>query len=275
MKIFHIFSAFSFEMVMHSIIRKLFGPSGFSKMLIRCYNSKAHGIYCKRVYGKNLCQCNMVDMDQLNKLVDLLKFEKDRIVLDLGCGIGTITEFIADLNQAKVTGVDFAQGAIRSAQERTKNKTDFLSYQIGNLNNLDLPARSFDLIICIDSLSFVKDLDQFIRDIKDLLKPRGTIGLFYNTSIKENESKALLLPENTKLAKSLRKHDLTYETYDFTKNDYEIWTKGLQTVEDLKSEFEREDNIDIYRARLEESKKHLDRHKSNRVSRFLYLANER
>lgn len=98
---------------------------GFSDGLIRSEQSKAYAVFCERLYGKNLCQFNMMDMVQLNKLFDVLNLNKNSRVLDLGCGIGTITEYISDLTQAHITGIDFAAGAIKRAQERTKKTESF------------------------------------------------------------------------------------------------------------------------------------------------------
>ena len=51
------------------IFRKEYSSKSFSEWMIQSVQSKAYAAFCERVYGKNLCQCNLMDMEQLNKLI--------------------------------------------------------------------------------------------------------------------------------------------------------------------------------------------------------------
>jgi hypothetical protein len=57
-------------------------------------NSPAHALFCKNVYGRNLCQHGLADIFQLDKLLDVLRLKTDDRVIDLGCGNGFITEYL-------------------------------------------------------------------------------------------------------------------------------------------------------------------------------------
>jgi 2-polyprenyl-3-methyl-5-hydroxy-6-metoxy-1,4-benzoquinol methylase len=92
-------------------------------MLLKSQKSKAYGEFCKKVYGRNLCQFNMFDEEQLQKLLTELNLNNTHIVLDLGCGNGLISEYISDLTGAKVIGIDYAGGAIKEAQKLTWTPT--------------------------------------------------------------------------------------------------------------------------------------------------------
>jgi 2-polyprenyl-3-methyl-5-hydroxy-6-metoxy-1,4-benzoquinol methylase len=60
------------------------------------------------VYGRDLSQFNALDEIQLQFLLSNLKQLNPASVLDLGCGLGRITEFVAQNLDAEVTGLDFA-----------------------------------------------------------------------------------------------------------------------------------------------------------------------
>jgi len=242
----------------------------FSDVLIRSEQSKAYGTFCERVYGRNICQFNLMDMEQLNKLLDVLKLNEGNHVLDLGCGTGTIAEYISDVSQAHITGIDYAEGVIKRAQERTREKRDRLTFQEGNMNDLDFHPDAFETIIAIDTLYFVDDLEKTVAQMKEVLKPGGQMGLFYSQLIKPDDSKELLLPGKTKLAQALKKHTLSFQTWDFTELEEQLWRKSKQVAEELKSEFETEGNLDLYKSRIEESEELLKLVDSNRHSRFLY-----
>ncbi len=76
--------------------------------------SRAHSLLCERVYGKDLGQHGMADMEQVHSALSALGVSSGMSLLDFGCGDGQITEYIADTTGADVTGVDIAGEAIRS-----------------------------------------------------------------------------------------------------------------------------------------------------------------
>ena len=114
--------------------------------------SKAVAEYSERVFGKNLCQTNFTDMEQLDGLIEVLELGPDDRAFDLGCGTGMISEYISDRTGANLTGLDYAAHAVRIGRERCRDKGDRLNFVEGDMNDLDLPEDSFDAIISIDTL---------------------------------------------------------------------------------------------------------------------------
>jgi hypothetical protein len=49
-------------------------------------SSAAHADFCERVYGRDLCQHGMVDMEELAKLLEVLQLAPGHRVIELGCG---------------------------------------------------------------------------------------------------------------------------------------------------------------------------------------------
>jgi len=244
--------------------------NSFSYTLLQCEKSKTYKVFCERVYGKSLTQFNMTDMEQLQKLLEVLNLGHQNKVLELGCGIGTITEYISDVTKADILGIDFATNAIKRAMERTSEKRQRLHFQEGNMNDLDFPDDWFDTIIAIDTRYFVEDLEKTIGQMKEILKPDGHMGLFFSSMTPSQEAKEILQPDKTRLAKALQKHDLSFQTWDFTENEKEIWFKEPEVAEDLKNDFEEEGNLNIYNHRISESEQILPYVKTDRCSRFLY-----
>ncbi|GAH97428.1 unnamed protein product, partial [marine sediment metagenome] len=87
--------------------------------------------------------------------------------------------------------------------------------------------------------------EKTVGQMKAVLKPKGQMGIFFTQMMKPEDSKELLLPEKTKLAQVLKKHNLNFQTWNFTKNEHRIWQKCKELAEELKSEFEAE-NFIIY-----------------------------
>ena len=255
-------------------VRREDSIKGFNEWLVRSEESRAYSGFCERVYGMNLCQCNVMDMEQLNKLLDVLSLNESSRVLDLGCGIGSVTEYISDLTGARITGVDFAEDAIIRARRRTRAKLNRLTYEVGDMNALRFPDRSFDTIIAIDTLYFVDDLEKTTERMNAILAADGQMAVFYSQMIGIEEPKELLLAGNTRFAQALDKLQLRFQTWCFSENESELWRKQKSIAEELRAEFEREGYLDLYKSRIKESEHVLQFVESGRVSRYLYHAKQ-
>jgi ubiquinone/menaquinone biosynthesis C-methylase UbiE len=246
---------------------------GYDDLLSRTGASKAYSMFCERVFGKDLSQFNVLDMEQLNTLIEQLDLKPQETVLDLGCGNGRIAEYISDLTGAKVTGLDFASQLIKTAQERTAERKNRLAYITGNMDELAFNDGSFDAVISIDTLYFVESIDVTVKNLRKLLKPpTGRIAIFFDQSVSPDESRDILLPENTKVGKALRNNGLTYRTTDFTSSSRQIWIREIHAAEELKDLFIKEGNKDIYEDRAKDAKQTLEAVENGRHVRYFYLA---
>ena len=257
--------------IIFNIFIKYILPRALSKILVKSEKSKAYSKFCEQVYGKNLTQFNMANMEQINKLIEILKLSENNKVLDLGCATGRITEYISDLTKAQITGIDYVKNAIKKAKERTVKKSSKLTFKYMDFNNLKFPDNYFDVIIAIDSIYFVDNLEKAIENLKKKLKSNGEMAIFFTQTIKIDESPNLLLPDNTKLAIALKKNKLNYKIYDFTELEKNHWKISKEVAGNLKEDFIKEKNIDIYKDIINESKNRIKYVESNRISRYLYF----
>ena len=242
----------------------------FSDEFLRIANSTAYSIFCERAFGKDLSQANMMDMVQLEKLIQVLNLSSKNKVLDLGCGLGKISEYISDLTGASILGIDVACDAIDLAKKRTQEKRQQLNYQIGDINNLTIAPNSFDTIIAIATLHYTIDIDKTIKQIKEILKPSGQMGIFTFQYAFKNDNHDILHPDNTNLAQILKKNNLEFRTWDFTNNEIEIIQNQLLIARELKEQFQEEGNIDLCNDRIEECEVDLARLLKGQKRRFLY-----
>ncbi|MFW9915161.1 MAG: class I SAM-dependent methyltransferase [Candidatus Thorarchaeota archaeon] len=242
----------------------------FSDYLIRSESSKAHSSFCERVFGKDLCQANLMDMIQLEKLLEVLNLTAENRVLDMGCGIGKIAEYISDRTRAHVLGIDIALKAIQRAQARTQEKRDRLEFREGDLNDLSLPPASVDTIIAVATLHYAENLEKTVGQMKTILTPQGQMGLFTFQYRGSNESLDILRPDKTQIGQALKKYNLVFRTWDFTEREKDIWRKELKAATDLESEFRAEGNLDLCEDRIEECKADLPRLEAGEKRRYLY-----
>jgi len=241
---------------------------GFGYELLGIAASRTYATFCERVYGRDLTQFSMMDEQQLETLLDSLDLCAQDQVLDVGCGVGRITEYLAHTSGATFIGLDFAPPVIEAAQRRTSGKADRLQYVVGNMDVLDLPRGSFTAIIAIDTLYFAQNLSHTIGRMVELLTQGGRLALFWSQSAAEGQENRLG-PEETKLARVLQDANLTYTTTDFTLEEASMWRRALDTAEALRGEFEVEGRLELYQGTVAESRLWLS--EADRRSRFLYL----
>jgi cyclopropane fatty-acyl-phospholipid synthase-like methyltransferase len=244
---------------------------GFTGTLRRIQDSTTYGHFCEEVYGRNLRQFNAVDEEQLQKLLSSLSLNESHSLLDLGCGGGFISEYISDMTGAKVTGIDFADEIVKSAQNRTRFKRERLNFLTADLNAIPRALGKFNFIISIDTLYFIEDLAESIKKIKDLLLPGGKFATFFTFKKQIGDSENNLNPNSNKLGKALNAAGFNFQTHDFSLNEKVIWENAKSFAEIFKESFIAEGYRETYEGRIRESERNLKSIYEGRSARSFYL----
>lgn len=229
--------------------------------------SRAHALLCREVYGEDLSQHGLADLDQINSMIAALDLKATDYVLDAGCGNGRITEYLQRRTGASFLGIDLSREAVKQAD---RIATDKLKFQIGNLNDLALQARSFDAVISIDTLYYVENLESTVASLVERLRPRGRFAAFFSQWVMDASEAERLLADHTDLAGVLSKLGLEFATIDLSSEHQSHWNRKLAALERLRPEFEREGNLKLYEYRFSEASRYAawDREKT---SRYLYM----
>lgn len=205
-------------------------------------HSQAYAKFCAALYGRALCQANFSDMAQLDALVATTGLGPGHRVLDLGCGVGLIAEYLSDLTAAQVTGLDYSPVAIAEAERRTAAKRHRLAFTVGNLDHLPFPRQSFDTLISLDTLYMPNDLDATLAQMVNLLTPGGQMAVFYLHMLwglppGHPDPRRTLCPEGTPLGEALARAGLRYTTQDFSAATYAHLQRKHRLGQALRDEF--------------------------------------
>ncbi len=227
----------------------------YAKYYAAIENSPAHHEFCERVFGRDLGQHGFADMEQLELLKQATRMGPAHSVLDLGCGDGRIAEYLSDSTGAHVAGLDYIEAAVLAAQRRTAAKSDRLAFAAGDINRLDLPGGTFDIVLSIDTMYFSEDYTATVRAMKAALRPGGQMAIFYSHGrepwVPREEFHAdSLLANRTPLADALRANGLAFRTWDLTTNDYRLAQRRKEVLAELKPQFEAEGLMFIYENRM-------------------------
>lgn len=110
-------------------------------------------------------------------VVPLLR--ENLVVLDLGCGPGTITIDLARrLPRGRVLGVDREQAQIEQARETAATAgLANVEFMVGDVSDLKLPPASFDLVFSHALFEHLPDPTQVLREIHGPLRSGGHVAL--------------------------------------------------------------------------------------------------
>ena len=243
----------------------------YQRLYPAAHASATHSRFCERVYGKDLCQEGMADMDALADLLHRLDLKAGDRVLDLGCGSGVLAEYISDQTGALVTGLDYAASAVAEARTRTAGKSDRLTFLQADMNALDLPERSFDAAISIDTLYWVADIADTLSQVMPALKPGGQIAIFMLEELQEGDPPENLEVDKTMPARALAKLNLSYEAADYTASNAAFWRRARDAAAALREDFVAEGNAFICDNWLKEAdNEFLPGIEGGTITRYLY-----
>jgi len=235
------------------------------------FDSKAHTQLCERVFGMDLCQDGMVDMAALEDVITRLNIGPGKCLLDLGCGVGIISEYISDVTGASVLGLDYAPEAVKAGLDRTVEKRSRLDFVQGDMNELDLEPTSLDAVMSLDTLYWAVDLEATVAKLAEAVKPGGQICIFMMQGPWDNDPSGKVPAEETNLGQVLTKLELRYEAHDYTEQNKAFWKRNYQAAVELLKTFKAEGNEFIALSLIKESEEEfLPAIEADKMTRYLY-----
>jgi tocopherol O-methyltransferase len=97
-------------------------------------------------------------------------------ILDVGCGIGGSTLYLAEKFGASATGITLSPVQANRATERAEaaGLADRTQFQVADALAMPFPDASFDLVWSLESGEHMPDKQQFLQECHRVLKPGGT-----------------------------------------------------------------------------------------------------
>lgn len=138
-----------------------FGPPSNNVEFDKAYSSLSHWAW--------------TDARIPRELKKLIEAEKPRTSLELGCGLGRFSKFMAG-QKIQATGVDFSAVAIEKAKKRVAGDRYKPTFLVGDVTNLEMLSEPFDVSFDVGCFHCLERGDQqnYVKEIYRLLKPGGT-----------------------------------------------------------------------------------------------------
>lgn len=248
---------------------EMFSKAWYNEYFRRAAESPAHARFCEAVYGRDLCQHGMMDVEEMDFLASLLKSGEN--VLEVGCSNGHITEHLHDKSGCRILGLDYADAAIAQAQARTRDKAATLNFRCVDLIQDELPGGDYDVILAVDSIYFMGDYGKTLAKLNARLKPGGRMIVAAFQAREEDDPDTILLPGHTRMDEALQSLSFRYVQHDFTANIRNHWLKNYEFSRTLQPEFAVEGNAFLCEARMAENGWFKDHAERETLVRFMYV----
>jgi 2-polyprenyl-6-hydroxyphenyl methylase/3-demethylubiquinone-9 3-methyltransferase len=139
------------------------------------FNQLAHRWWDPNSEFKPLHEINPLRLDYIDQLAGL----DGKVVLDVGCGGGILSESMAERG-AKVTGIDLGEKSLKVAKLHlleSGNKVDYRKIAAEDLAKEQ--PNQYDIVTCMEMLEHVPDPESIVRSCALLTKPGGWV--FFST----------------------------------------------------------------------------------------------
>lgn len=159
------------------------------KKIIEEYNDKLALVYDKATRGKFKW---VAPKKNAKKLLYFVR--KGNVILDLGCGTGqSASPFIK--KGCKVIGIDISSEMLKISRKNYKFRKLYKYNLEKGLKGLGFKRNSFDAVIAVGILEFLKNFKKIIEEMAKLTKPGGHIAFTYELLLKNHklQSKRLSL----------------------------------------------------------------------------------
>ncbi len=158
------------------------------------------------------------------RITDILRgagIEKD-LVLDLGCGTGTLTELLAKKGYDMI-GIDYSEEMLTCAMEKRDASGLNILYLLQDMREFELYGTVKAVISVCDSLNYLleeEDIIKTLRLVNNYLDPKGVFIFDFNTVYKYKE-----VIGDTTIAENREDCSFIWENYYHEEdciNEYEI-----------------------------------------------------
>ena len=146
----------------------------------------------------------------------------DGLVLDLGCGTGSLTEELAARGYDMI-GVDYSEDMLEIAMEKREESGHGILYLLQDMREFELYGTVRAIISACDSVNYItedEDLEEVFRLVNNYLDPEGLFLFDFNTEYKYRE----ILGERT-IAEDRKDCSFIWDNYYYEEeqmNEYEL-----------------------------------------------------
>ena len=132
-----------------------------------------HGYYGRA--GTYRMNRRRAQIDLIEELLDWAGVGEVHNLVDVGCGIGGSTLYLAEKFGATATGITLSPVQASRATERAKACVTGVTFQVADALEMPFADSTFDLVWSLESGEHMPDKKKFLQECYRVLKPGGTL----------------------------------------------------------------------------------------------------
>jgi len=178
-----------------------------------------HGYWIRGDETKELAQIQLIE-----RLAEAAGIQPGSRILDVGCGTGASSIYLAKYCQAEVTGITISPVQVQMARKAAVAEGVSATFHLMDAEAMKF-ENSFDVIWSIESISHYQDIEGFFASAAKLLPPGGkfaVIDWFKKENLNSADREKHILPIEKGMLVELK-----------TMQDYRTWMKssGLKVIQ--------------------------------------------
>jgi ubiquinone/menaquinone biosynthesis C-methylase UbiE len=125
-------------------------------------------------------------LEATDELIELCQIDEGSHVLDVGCGAGQTSCYIAKRYGCRVVGVDISERMIERSRERAEREgiADRVEFKVADAQDLPFEDDLFDAVITESVTAFPEDKQRAVKEYARVTKLGGYVGLNESTWLK-------------------------------------------------------------------------------------------
>ncbi|MEO1209002.1 MAG: methyltransferase domain-containing protein [Cyanobacteria bacterium J06638_20] len=132
-----------------------------------------HGYYGPD--GAEKKERRQAQIDLIEAVLQWAEITQAQDILDVGCGIGGSSLYLAERYGAIATGITLSPVQANRASERAQEAGIAASFQVSDALQMPFADGSFDFVWSMESGEHMPDKEQFLRECVRVLKPGGKL----------------------------------------------------------------------------------------------------
>lgn len=201
-----------------------------------------HGYWIRGDESKETAQNQLID-----RLAELADIKTGARILDIGCGFGGTSLYLAKKFAARTTGITISPVQVQMAKEAAAKTNLDATFLLMDAEDMHF-AQPFDVLWSVESISHYHDPRKFFASAVKFLKPGGCFALtdwFQKEDLAPAARKKFIAPIEKGMMVELRgMHDYSdflvssglhiVHRQDLTRNCAKSWDLGLDIIKDKK-----------------------------------------
>jgi arsenite methyltransferase len=113
------------------------------------------------------------------QLLERCRIAAGSCVLDVGCGVGATTCYLAKTYGCRVVGVDLRESMVGLSSERARKEgvRDLVEFRVADAQDLPFEDATFGVVLCESVATFVRDRQRVANELVRVVRAGGRVGL--------------------------------------------------------------------------------------------------